>query len=82
MTCWGNNGQGQLGIGSTASVGTTASTMGSNMQTVDIGPGTAEASFCASAFNYFYGILFRTSKIFNFEGLLEHKRNAVSVPLY
>ena len=56
VTCWGNNGQGQLGIGSTASVGTTASTMGSNMQTVDIGPGTAEASFCASAFNYFYGI--------------------------
>ena len=41
MVCWGNNGHGQLGSGTTAvNVGSTGSQMGSNLQLVDLGAGS------------------------------------------
>ena len=41
VVCWGQNSAGQLGIGSTTSVGTSAGQMGANLQKVDLGPGTS-----------------------------------------
>ncbi len=39
VVCWGYNGNGQLGIGSTTSVGISSEQMGSNLTAVDLGPG-------------------------------------------
>ena len=41
MVCWGSNRDGQLGIGSTTDVGTSASDMGVNLQAVNLGTGIA-----------------------------------------
>jgi alpha-tubulin suppressor-like RCC1 family protein len=46
IACWGDNTHGQLGIGSTASVGTAPGQMGSNLTLIDLGPGVR---FCSSA---------------------------------
>ncbi len=42
VACWGNNEHGQLGIGSTAEVGTGQGQMGSNLQIVDLGNGAGQ----------------------------------------
>jgi alpha-tubulin suppressor-like RCC1 family protein len=39
LKCWGENGTGQLGIGSTTDVGTTSSQMGNNLAAIDLGTG-------------------------------------------
>jgi hypothetical protein len=39
MVCWGRNDQGQLGVGSTVTVGNLAGQMGTKLQSVDMGPG-------------------------------------------
>ena len=39
VACWGWNGNGELGIGSSTNVGTSSSSMGVNMQLVDLGSG-------------------------------------------
>ena len=39
VACWGWNGNGELGIGSTSNVGTSDSTLGNNMQLSDLGSG-------------------------------------------
>ncbi len=39
VICWGYTGNGQLGIGSTMSVGIFSEQMGSNLTAVDLGPG-------------------------------------------
>jgi alpha-tubulin suppressor-like RCC1 family protein len=39
LKCWGKNGNGQLGIGSTTDVGTTSSQMGNNLAAIDLGTG-------------------------------------------
>ena len=40
LVCWGSNGNGELGIGSDEDVGTSASHMGDNLTTVDLGTGS------------------------------------------
>ena len=39
VLCWGDNAEGQLGIGSIVNVGNAPNQMGSHLQTVDLGTG-------------------------------------------
>jgi alpha-tubulin suppressor-like RCC1 family protein len=39
VVCWGGNSKGQLGIGSTESIGTFPQEMGNNLTAVDLGTG-------------------------------------------
>ncbi len=43
LACWGNNGYGQLGIGTNVNVGDTAATLGSNFDLVLLGTGSSQA---------------------------------------
>lgn len=47
IKCWGSNGWGQLGIGSTSDRGDAAGEMGTNLPFVDLGPGVIAAAVYA-----------------------------------
>ena len=52
VKCWGSNGNGELGIGSTAKVGNLLDTMGPNLQAVNLGKDIIAKDMCAgSAFS-------------------------------
>jgi alpha-tubulin suppressor-like RCC1 family protein len=47
VKCWGNNGQGQLGVGDTANRGDDANEMGDNLLAVDLGVGLTARAIAA-----------------------------------
>lgn len=47
VKCWGSNTNGELGIGSTTSLGLSPDTMGSNLPTLDLGKGVVVKDMCA-----------------------------------
>ena len=49
IACWGWNGNGELGIGSTNNIGTSSASMGNNMLLVDLGSGIPAAFHWNSA---------------------------------
>lgn len=51
IKCWGYNGYGQLGIGHTSNIGISASHLGENLQTVDLGAGNTATQVISGGYH-------------------------------
>ena len=51
VKCWGENGQGQLGIGTTADMGNQSGEMGDNLPSIDLGTGRTATAIAAGYYH-------------------------------